>query len=60
VSRKELLMPWKTPKPARRRMRACLLGLLVAVAVMAFASSTWAESGCHDRGTQGPVTIAGR
>jgi len=53
-------MPWKTPKPARRRMRACLLGLLVAVAVMAFASSTWAESGCHDRGTQGPVTIAGR
>ncbi len=41
-------------------MKKLLLSVIVVVGLIAFTSATWAESGCHDRGNRGPVTVAGR
>ena len=41
-------------------LKKVVLGIIVAAAMVAFTSASWAESGCHDRGARGPVTVAGK
>lgn len=51
--RKELRMSWCV------MIRRVVMGLVV-VAAAGLGGPAWAESGCHDRGNEGPVVIAGR